>query len=368
MKLRTVLMLLLIATMVLGLAACKPKADSQIASEPKSVETSSKPSKAAEKSTKLVATPAATEAKATPSEKPTDEPEEVNADDTGLALKSADLFDSYRETSKMTTKEEGKAEEWWEITIEYERETPAERIAMKGSDNEGNVTETEVIQIGDTTYMNMGDEWIAMQQTGEDVVASKHSFWGDPGNFMGSGKCKFQGEDKIDGLTAKHYRCVDKLLFTEHQDPSGTRIESGQIDTWVSTKYDVAIKTAVEWKGITSEGLTVEFKMESQITDINKPINIEAPTGVSAPNVPDDIPIIEGAANLSLMQNIINYEINKPADDVNAFYKTEMVAKGWKEKPSMVPMMLQFTKGERSAQIMIAGEDQKTSVTIMISE
>ncbi len=361
-------MLLLIATMILGLAACQPKADSQPASEPKSVETSSKPSKATEKSTKLVATPAATEAKATPSEKPTDEPEEEDVDDTGLALKSADLFDSYRGTTKMTTKEEGKGEEWWEITIEYERETPAQRMAMKGSDNEGNIVETEVIQIGDTTYMNMGDEWIAMQQTGEDVVAGDHSFWGDPGNFMGSGKCKFKGEDKIDGLTAKHYRCVDKLLFTEHQDPSGTRIESGQIDTWVSTKYDVAIKTIVEWKGVTSEGVKVAFKMESLITDINKPINIEPPAGVAAPSAPEDVPIIEGAANLSLMQNIINYEINKSADDVSAFYKAEMVAKGWKQESGMMPMMLQFTKGERSAQIMIAGEDQKTSVTIMISE
>jgi len=44
------------------------------------------------------------------------------------------------------------------------------------------------------------------------------------------------------------------------------------------------------------------------------------------------------------------------------------VAKGWKQESGMVPMMLQFTKGERSAQIMIAGEDQKTSVTIMINE
>jgi len=361
-------MLLLIATMVLGLAACKPKADSETASEPKSVETSSKPSKAAEKSTKLVATPAATEAKATPSAKPTDEPEEADVDDTGLALKSAELFDSYRETTKMTSKEEGKAEEWWEITVEYERKTPAKRIVTRGSDNEGNVPETEMIQIGDTTYMNMGDEWIAMQQTGEDLVASEHSFWGDPGNFMGSGNCKFQGKDKIDGLTAKHYRCTDKLLFSKYQDPSGARINSGQIDTWVSTKYDVAIKTVVEWKGVTSEGDKVEFKMESQITDINKPINIEPPAGVTAPSVPEDVPIIEGAANLSLMGNIITYETTKSADDASSFYKAEMVAKGWKQESGMVPMMLQFTKGERSAQIMIAGEDQKTSVTIMISE
>ena len=364
MKLRTVLMLLLIAMMILGLAACQPKADTQPASEPKSVETSSKPSKATEKNTQ----PAATETKATPSEKPTDKPEEEDVDDTGLDLKSADMFDSYRETSKMTTKEEGKAEEWWEITIEYERKTPAKRMIMRGSDDEGEPSQTEMIQIGDTTYMNTGDEWIAMQQTGEDIVADEYSFWGDPGSFMGSGRCKFKGNDKIDGLTAKHYRCTDKLLFAEHPDPSGAQIESGQIDTWVSTKYDVAIKTIVEWKGVTSEGAKIEFKMEFQLTDINKPINIEAPAGVAAPSVPEDVPIIEGAANLNLMGNIITYETTKSSDDVSAFYKAEMVAKGWKEEAGMMPMMLQFTKGERSAQIMIAGEEQKTGVTIMIGE
>ncbi|MBC7261211.1 MAG: hypothetical protein H5T63_04275, partial [Chloroflexi bacterium] len=103
------------------------------------------------------------------------------------------------------------------------------------------------------------------------------------------------------------------------------------------------------------------------LMDINKPITIEAPAGVKPP-MPEDIPVVADATELSAGFGIVTYKTAQSVEAVTAFYEAQMPAYGWAKAESAIPGFLSFTKGERTAQVMIQSEEGKTTVTIMAGE
>jgi len=307
--------------------------------------------------------PAAAKPTKAPSPTATAEPEEEGP----LSLVSAQELDSYSQVVRMSGTHGD--EEWgMEMVTEFVREPPAQRYVMRISDETGEETSFEMIQVGDTTYIGGGPEgeWMSMTSS-ESPDLSDTGFIRLEDTFY-SDECKYKGRQTVNGLQTKHYHCSEKALLAMPNVGGGV-IQDAEGDVWVSTKYNVAVRFIFSWKGKDEDGVAVEGRWESDVTDINKPIKIEAPEGVAAAGLPDDIPMIDGARDVNAMMGIVTFIVDKPVKDVTAYYQSAMPKNGWTpEEGAMMPNMLSFSKGDRMANFMLSEEGSTTQVTIMVNE
>ena len=290
-----------------------------------------------------------------------------------MALRSMEEFDSYRQQVKMVWEGAGQGIPEMDILQEFVREPPASRSVTTFQNADGSTGSMETVQIEDTVYARVGDDWFASKQEDSEDEADQYMSWANPDDFMSSGDCRFVGKEKVGELDTKRYTCGEELLTRSQATmPEALRstIALGQVDTWVSTKHEVAIKTLVHWEGEDAEGSEVTYTFESTVYDINEPISIEPPEGTEAPDVPDDIPMIDGATNLQISGQppmvIISFEVALPASEVVAFYNDEMPKQGWTGQAGLIPGMLNFEKDGRTAMIITDEEGGTSTATIMI--
>ena len=390
MKTRTLVIMLIVALLSLCVSGCDaPKTGSQgevISESAEAAEAAAtptekapptkaaEPEKAVAVATKADAEP--TEAKAEPTKAQAEPTETVAAptqEDTGMALRSMDQFDSYRQQVKMVW--EGADQEIPEMDIlqEFVREPPASRSVTTFQNTDGSTETVETVQIGDTFYTKIGDDWFASKREGSEGESEQYVAWANPEDFMSSGDCRFVGKEKVGELDTKHYTCAEELLIRSQAnmpEELKSTITLAEVDTWVSTKHEVAIKTLIYWEGEDPDGNEVTYTFESTVYDINEPINIEPPEGTEAPDVPNDIPMIDGATNVQISgqppMTIINFEVVLPAAGVVAFYKDEMPKQGWTSLASPIPTMMNFEKDGRTAMIMTEEAGGTSTATIMI--
>ncbi len=298
----------------------------------------------------------------TPTLEPTEEPEEELAfvDSTrGLSH-----LDSYRSRTVMSWEEEDGEKGDIEMLVEFVREPPAQRMVMTGlGDEEEEAGEIEIITIGDTSYMRFGDEWMAMSAQ-EESIADLGEIW-SAGDFLGGGRGKYVGRETVNGVATKHYR-YEKGAF--RLDTELSSIKEGHADVWLSTKYDVYVRVILHMEGEDEDGNEVAFDMESNLTDINEPITIKPPERVEKPGLPEDIPLIDGATEVSAIGGMVTFEVKKSMEDVVEFYEEEMKANGWEMDEPVIPGMLDFSKDGRTAGFMIVEEEDLTGVIIFLEE
>ncbi len=355
MKCKALLVVLVLVAVVFTSTSCSPKAKP----------TEQAPASEETKKTEVPPTsapPATKEPTATPEPPPTATPESPEEELLLSELGTLDQLDSYRIRHVMSWDEQGGESGSMEMLTEFVREPAAQRVVMKVA-GDAEDWEMETIEIGDTTYIKMDEEWMAMQSTGQEASESGE-LWA-PEDFLWESKGKYMGQEKVNGLTAKHYR-YETSDFSVGATLS--QVKEAEADVWVSTKYDVYIKVVMRIVGVDTDGVEGTFTTESNLTDINAPITIEAPEGVAKPDMPEDIPMMDGATDVTSFDTITSFSVAASEDQVVEFYKTQMAAQGWKMEESIIPTMMDFTKGDRRATIMIAEEGGVTSVTIMLGE
>jgi hypothetical protein len=148
----------------------------------------------------------------------------------------------------------------------------------------------------------------------------------------------------------------------------GGEVLEGQLDTWASTEYNVVVRMTAGWKYRDAADVLTEFYLESDLTDINEDITIEAPEGVDMPGLPEDIPLMDGATEVNAITGITSFQVPATLEEVTAFYQEAMPDNGWTqaEGGGAIPSMLSYEKDGRTATIMMGAEDGETSVTIMV--
>ena len=355
MKSKTLLILLVLVAVIFTSASCSPKTepDEQPPTSGEAEKTEVPPA---------TAVPAAKESTATPKPEATATPESSENELLLSELSSLDNLDTYRIRNVMAWDEKDGESGSMEMLTEFVREPAAQRTLMKGTDD-AEEWQMETIQIGDTTYINMDGTWMAMQSADQEM-SETGEIWG-PEDFLWGSKGKYLGKENVNGLDTKHYH------YEASDFNSGVQlsdIKEAEADVWVSTKYDVYVKVMMRMVGVNPDGVESTFSIESYLTDINAPITIEAPEGVAKPGLPEDIPMMDGATDVTSLDTFTSFTVSASEDDVIGFYKAQMAAKGWTMEESMIPTMMNFTKGDRNVIIMIAAEGETTSVTIMIEE
>ena len=381
------LLLLVLALLTMLPLACGPSDDQSKKATEKAVEVGEQGKATVAAPTQVPSGGSGQQAKPTaeptkmPTEAPTQAATQAPKPTIAATEESADLsevagiegLDSYRMTSMIAwkqVKKDGTTEEGvLNMLEEFDRATRARRYKISGSapsdDGTSESGDVEMIQIGTSSYMRSGDEWVSAQvdPSAVDVQASMLP----DANDLPTGEGTYVGSETVNGVSAKHYRYEE----SEFSGVAFGDVDHAELDLWVSEEYKVVVKAETSWEGEDDEGTQWSGTMKIDVTDINQPIVIEPPEGVEAPAWPEDVPLMEGATNVSSVVSgtgVNTYEIAVPCDQVVAFYDEEMPTNGWEIKDRPDPAMHIYVKGNRQAMLLVGEQDGGCGVTIMIGE
>jgi hypothetical protein len=346
MKTRSVLALLLVGALLVGCGGSKatPTQPSSVANTPVVASPTSLPTAAS-------SVPTAASAQAT-----------AAAEEIELANSSnLDKLDSYHAAYswKWTeTKDGSTTTGFWDATEAYSRADSARHSIWSGTDGS-----FETISIGQVAYFRGDDdEWLSMFSSEESPFGST-AFLADPLSAISGNKGRLvQRGMSVNGVTADHYKLAESsggfLAFGVADKMDG--------DVYISPQYDIVVKYVAHYEGAKlglSGGTNGVLDVTFDLTDINRPVKIEPPEGV-APPIAEDIPIVEGATEITAMAGNVSYRTTLSVEAVTTFYNEQMKVLGWKAEEPMAGM-LTYSKEARQAIVMIQAETDYTSVTVI---
>ncbi len=209
-----------------------------------------------------------------------------------------------------------------EVLVEYVADPYTERVVIT---RDGQPLGQEVIRQGDVTYMLTPEGWRATK-SGAALFPPES----DPRlgmlPYVAGATAEFVGEEEIDGLIVKHYRYAqDELFFGDYY----SQMDQALADVWVSTEHGFYVKATLQWEGSTPDMGEGRFALESRVTDINQPIVITPPEGVSPPQIPDDVVMMRDASEIALVEDLVYYQTRSAPSEVADYYKAMMPMRGW---------------------------------------
>jgi hypothetical protein len=381
-SLRSILILVLLATLALSLTTCGGSSDDTKAPEPIATIDAEAPS-APTKTPPPTNTPLPTD---TPEPEPVVEGVEL---DTSTLSQPSDLS-SYR--SKMNIFMEGmdegqEVQGTIEFLVEYTSEPLAQRIVISGegfgeTEEAGSI---EMYRVEDTAYMKFGEEWISMPVTEDDPLSEAGMI--NPDDML-EDTCgwKKQKDTEYNGVKVEHWTVSKKemeaCMTAEQLAEIGEITDaSGKLYVAKDDNYIAYMELIFEGNGLgmslgTEDNAVDEGRMEFtfEMLDVNQPFTIELPEEALASGaMPEDIPIPDDAEEVSNMLGMISFTSPSATADIADFYKAEMPNNGWTEVSAEEfsgMFMLEYTKESRTASIMINtdSESDKTSVLITVEE
>jgi len=375
MRQRALLIVLLAALVAMPLAGCGGSPDetgaaaTAVTKEKTEAVSESEPAQEAEP---VIATDTPEPETETAEEDETEESEaeEPSAETARGALQD---LDSYRQTATLRSTTDDDVDET-QVLLEYVREPQATRLVLTQVDSAGEpVSESEIIQIGNTTYIRTQEvgeepgEWatFASDEASESGELPGALDWmASSDYFEGSSSCDRKGREDVAGQPATLYECDKGVFVPEEVDLTGKLVE-GSAKTWISEEYRVPVRSIINYATEDEDGVRYEFYYEMTVTDVNVPITIEAPEGVEAPGLPEDVPLYPEANITTAMTGMVIFEAEAETADVLDFYREEMEAEGWTLDSDMEDM-LTYAKEGRSVWIMVEAKDGMVEGSIMI--
>jgi hypothetical protein len=222
-------------------------------------------------------------------EQPASAPE---SGDGSLEIADLDTLNSYHLRMVWRTENEDGSESYtMTITEEWVKEPPARHVVLSGAESGSEeVPSLEVITVGDTMWMKMGDTWMEMESgEADDFTDAWSGLMTDVENW------KLVGEETVNDVHCKHYTSGEETSVTV-PDPQegGTVTVRAQGEAWVADQaglppITVRERTKIEGgffpmpfagAGAPQTGGEGTVYLEYDVTDINAPISIEPPTDV----------------------------------------------------------------------------------------
>jgi len=381
---RWILILILLASLTLGLVACGGEPETSEPAEVQATETEA----ATATPVPPTDTPMPTDAPE-PTIAPESEPEgeegELDLDEIGTP---SDLS-SYRAnmTISISGTDNGETvDESISFTIEYTSEPPAQHIIMSGAgmeDTEG-MDSIEMYQVGDMSYVKFGEEWLSVPAT-EDTMDS--SGFIQPEDVL-EGTCGWKKERDTDYNGVRVYHWTASKEDMEACMTAQDLAEIGEItaasgDLYVAVEGNYVVHLSIVFEGLNMEaGMGTEEQILDQgrmevmfdMIDVNQPFIIELPEeAVAAGSLPEDLPVPDDAQEVSNAFGMITFSSPSTPAEVSEFYKTAMPQNGWTEVSvdELGDMfMMEYSKGARSASLIINPDEDTglTSVLITIQE
>lgn len=258
----------------------------------------------------------------------------------------------------------------WETHEEFIQEPRAQRVTITASGSDMQSGVFEMISIGDTGYMITHDqgETPSCIATSSDTASQLQPGLFTPEMLGGISGAKFVNRETVNGIPAKHYAWKDSDGLV------GLGFTSVKGEAWVAAdgNYVVRYLTEATGKGSLPFGMNAQegvVNIEYNLTEVNGSFSITPPDGCQT--AATDIPIMADATDKSSFGEMMTYSSASAFADIVQFYKTEMPNNGWQpggEPTEMEGMaMLEFTKDNRKAQVMINFDPDQQTVNVMIT-
>ncbi len=378
------LLLVLLASLALGLAAC---GGSEEPTSPPAVEaTQVSESGEAQATEESAEAPEPTAAPTdTPLPEPTDTSEAVEEFDLS-SLASTTELSSYRSLMRITTVAEinGQQEtQTIDFSVAYTSDPLAQHISMSGEALGAEGETVEMYLIEDTMYMKMGDQWLSLPASEEDIdtgaLITADSLLEDVCGW------KDEGREELDGVKVRHWaftkKDFDDCMLLEDLASMGEISDAGG-DLYVAEDGNYVVLMEMFYEGedldldLGEEGDEVKaqrMEIHYETSDVNEPFTIEAPAeALESGALPQDLPMPDDAADVNNMFGMITFTSELGPEAVFDFYKEEMPNSGWTEVSAEASpgfWMMEYSKDGRSASLMITEDDSgNASVMVTITE
>lgn len=256
-----------------------------------------------------------------------------------------------------------------EMQEEFTKEPQAQRITVKTSGlSEDKAGTMEMITIGEASYLVLQDaegKKTCISTSASDSKPSQSLF--SPDAMGGISGAKYVGTETVNGVQAKHY------TWKEGSGLTGLGFTKANGETWVAVDGGYVVKYTAQATGkgalfgaSNNEGTVA---IEYNLAEVNGSFKIEPPSGCESPAT--DIPIMADAKDKSMFGEMVTYTSASAFADVVQFYKDEMPKNGWAASGEPVESegyaMLEYTKDNRKAQVMISEDKDKKIINVMIS-
>jgi hypothetical protein len=364
------LLLVLLASLALGLAACggstEPTSPPAVEATQTSESTDAQPTD-------------------TPLPEPTDTPETVEEFDLS-SLASTTELSSYRSLMRITTVAEINGQEETQtidFSVAYTSDPLAQHISMSGEALGAEGETVEMYLIEDTMYMKMGDQWLSMPASEEDIDTDAFI----TADSLLEDLCgwKDKGREEIDGIEVRHWAFTkedfDECMLLEDLESMGELTDAGG-DLYVAEDGNYVVLMEMFYEGedldldLGEEGDEVKaqrMEIHYETSDVNEPFTIEAPAeALESGALPEDLPMPDDAADVNNMFGMITFTSELGPEAVFAFYQEEMSNNGWTEESAEASpgfWMMEYSKDGRSASLMITEDDSgNASVMVTIAE
>ncbi len=175
-----------------------------------------------------------------------------------------------------------------EMAVVNDPEPKKQHVVM--DDPTGMGMDMEVITIGNTTWIKMGNSW--MESTDPDEAAQQPMDVGDFMDDVGS-DMDYLGDESVNGVNCKHYD-VDADIEISSQGVTVTAHYTGEV--WIADEGGLP-EVMIRSKGkteMTMQGQAMDSEDEINITDINTSIDISPPPADQISDVPDFSGMLDG--------------------------------------------------------------------------
>lgn len=280
------------------------------------------------------------------------------------------------------------------ITILYNADPSAMNIMMRFSgDAFAEGAEMNMTQIGDAIYMDV-PEMGCMQLPATDSGLTDEIMGDIFGNSIVDDLETLikEGDETVNGVETTHYT-FDETAFLTADD--GIKTADGHI--YIAKDGGYMVRMIIDGTGNVSDFSDVDvasngtMHIEMNLTNINKPVNIEAPadcesfdsgfgpdTGDTNGSTPVDYPVTDDATDVFAMEGMTAYTTAMSVEDVMAFYQSGMSEMGWAENETMrftseingaSSAGTSFINAGKTMTLIINNDaDEVTSVTILVTD
>jgi hypothetical protein len=287
-------------------------------------------------------------------------------DDVSAGLGTLDSYVTTFEMSFEGTDANGQPQSSSFTSVEeFSRNPLAKRTTITGFGGgaAGDDSGIQTIEVDGMVYSIFGD--ICASSTADEAPDQGMMF--TPSDIIGGvSSAQVVGVENVNGVSAQHVIVDASPLLT------AGAYANASAEAWIAdfgvVRYIFSATGTDQFFGLgaDSEG-TVTW--EYNVTNVNQPIVITAPEDCGG--VPEDIPLMPDATEISSFGELTTYTSASPMADVVAFYEAQMPANGWASSgpPGFATdqfTTLSFAKDDRSVTITITFDASSSTTSVLI--
>jgi len=272
-------------------------------------------------------------------------------------LQSYRLVHTYR--WKQDNGESGRVD----VTREVITQPEAMRMTVITQDSKATRRSMELLRVNGATYMKYGDRWADLESQGETLI-KQFTASGTPEQFLANARGQFVVKEILETYGTRHYRFT-KDAFTLIQGMK--ELTEAKADAWVSPEYNVYLRVVLHLVALDEKGVQTTIDIQADLSQINQPLEIQAPTDIVQPQAMPSIPIMPGATDTVGQGDTATYKVKASLEEVVKFFQEKMPPVGWTAAEGSTADTLYYERPGAKCVIKIKVEGEEATVAVTVT-